>query len=60
MFRFQKRIKLFPGVTINLAKKSASVSVGVTGARVSKSTTGQKRATVSAPGTGWSWVKFWR
>ena len=50
-FRFWRRIRLFPGVKINLSKKGASLSVGPRGAKV---TLGRKgvRATVGLPGTG--------
>lgn len=53
-FRFRKSVKIGP-VRLTAGKKSASVSVGVKGARVSKSTTGRTTRTVSAPGTGMSW-----
>jgi hypothetical protein len=51
--RFQKRIKLFPGVTVNLSKKGVSTSLGLTGARVTYGH-GQKRTTVGLPGSGLS------
>lgn len=51
--RFQKRIKVLPGLTLNLSKKGVSTSVGVTGARVTYGH-GQKRTTVGLPGTGLS------
>ena len=49
--RFQKRIKILPGVTINLSRKGVSTSVGVTGARVTYGH-GEKRTTIGMPGTG--------
>jgi len=49
--RFQKRIKIIPGVTINLSRKGVSTSVGVTGARVTYGH-GEKRTTIGLPGTG--------
>lgn len=49
--RFQKRIKVLPGVTVNLSKSGVSTSVGVTGARVTMGH-GQTRTTVGVPGTG--------
>lgn len=52
-FRFQKRIKILPGVTINLSKSGASTSVGVPGARITKGH-GTTRATMGLPGTGLS------
>lgn len=50
-FRFQKRIKLLPGVTVNLSRRGVSTSLGITGARVTYGH-GQKRTTVGLPGTG--------
>ena len=50
-FRFQKRLKLLPGVTVNLSRRGVSTSLGVTGARVTYGH-GQKRTTVGLPGTG--------
>lgn len=52
-FRFQKRIKIMPGVTINLSKSGVSTSIGTTGARVTYGH-GQKRTTVGLPGSGLS------
>ena len=49
--RFQKRIKILPGVTINLSRKGVSTSVGVTGARVAYGH-GAERTTIGVPGTG--------
>lgn len=60
MFRFRKSIKILPGLRLNLGRKSASVSVGVRNLTANIKATGQVRTTVSAPGTGWSWVKFWK
>ena len=52
-FRFQKRIKILPGITLNLSKKGVSTSVGVKGARVTVGH-GQTRITAGLPGTGLS------
>jgi len=54
MIRFSKRLRLFPGVTVNFAKRGASLTVGPKGAKVNLSARGVS-ATVSAPGTGLSW-----
>jgi hypothetical protein len=51
-FKFRKRIKLFPGLWINLSKKGVSVSAGVKGLTVNS----RGRSTVSLPGTGLSYV----
>lgn len=52
-FRFQKRIKLLPGITLNLSKGGVSTSVGTKGARVTLGR-GQTRSTIGLPGTGLS------
>ena len=52
-FRFQKRIKLFPGITVNVSKSGLSTSVGTRGARVTMGH-GKRRTTVGLPGTGLS------
>jgi hypothetical protein len=53
-FRFRKRIKVIPGVHINLAKKSASISVGQPGATLNYGKNGVK-GTAGIPGTGISY-----
>jgi hypothetical protein len=53
--RYRKSIKI-GGVRVNLNKKCIGVSAGVPGFRVSANTKGQRRTTVSAPGTGLSYV----
>jgi tetratricopeptide (TPR) repeat protein len=50
-FRFFRRIKLAPGVTLNLSKSGGSLSFGPRGAKVTIGPRGQ-RATVGIPGTG--------
>jgi tetratricopeptide (TPR) repeat protein len=54
-FRFFRRMKLFPGVSLNLNKSGASMSFGPRGAKV---TVGPKgvRKTVGIPGTGMYWT----
>ena len=51
--KFQKRIKLFPGVTLNVSKSGVTTSIGPRGAKLN---VGGKRAklTVGVPGTGLS------
>ena len=52
--RFQRRIRLFKGVTLNLSKTGASVGLGGRGARVN--IRGDKvTGTVGIPGTGISY-----
>lgn len=50
-FRFHRRIKLLPGVSLNVGKKSASISIGKKGAKLTMGTKG-KHLTFGIPGTG--------
>lgn len=50
-FRFFQRVRIAPGLTLNLSKRGASVSVGPRGAKFTVGTRGT-RATVGLPGTG--------
>ena len=54
--RFSKRVKLLPGVTLNISKTGASVSVGPKGAKINISKKGV-RGTVGLPGSGASYSK---
>jgi hypothetical protein len=55
--RFNKRFKLAPGLHINFsAKRGFSVSAGIKGASLNVGADGGQRTTVSAPGTGLSYV----
>ena len=56
-WRFQRRKKLLPGVTLNLGKRTPSVTVGPRGARVTAGARGLT-ATLSLLGTGLAYV--WR
>lgn len=49
--RFQKRIKVLPGITLNLSGKGISTSIGTTGARVTYGH-GKRRVTTGIPGSG--------
>ena len=51
--RFQKRIKIFPGLTINLSKSGVSTSLGPKGGTVNVKG-GRTKLTVGLPGTGLS------
>ncbi|MBV1896222.1 MAG: DUF4236 domain-containing protein [Rhodobacteraceae bacterium] len=55
-FRFQKRIKIAPGVRLNVSKSGVSTSLGGRGGTVNLSTKGV-RTTVGIPGTGMSWSR---
>ena len=50
---FRKSLKLAPGIRLNLARRSAGVSVGPRGAKVSANTRGQRRASLSWRGAFW-------
>lgn len=56
-WRFQKRKKLMPGVTLNVGKRSGGLSFGPRGAKVSASNRGVG-ASLSLLGTGLAYV--WR
>jgi hypothetical protein len=49
--RYFRRVKLLPGLTMNLSKSGPSLSVGVRGAHVTVGRRGVRR-TVGIPGTG--------
>jgi len=50
-FRFWKRIRIAPGVTLNLSKSGGSISFGPKGAKFTIGPRGE-RVTVGLPGTG--------
>lgn len=53
--RFFRRIRIAPGLTLNLSKRGASVSVGRRGAHFTVGSNGT-RETVGIPGTGVSYT----
>jgi hypothetical protein len=53
-FRYRKRIKIMPGVALNLSNKGVSTSLGGPGATVNLGR-GKATSTVGLPGTGLSW-----
>ncbi len=55
-FRFQKRVRILPGVTLNFSKSGVSTSFGVRGARITKGH-GKTRVTVGLPGSGLSYTQ---
>jgi hypothetical protein len=55
-FRFFRRKKLFPGVSLNLSKSGASLSFGPRGAKVTVGPRGVRK-TVGLPGTGAYWTE---
>lgn len=54
-FRFYRRIRVLPGVTLNLSRRGVSTSVGVCGAHVTVGH-GRVRETVGIPGSGISYT----
>lgn len=54
-FRFRKSIKAGP-LRVNISKSGIGYSVGVKGARITKTAKGNTRSTLSIPGTGISYV----
>ena len=50
-FRFFKRVKVLPGITMNMSKSGPSISLGVRGAHVTMGRRGVRK-TVGIPGTG--------
>jgi uncharacterized protein (TIGR03382 family) len=56
-WRFQRRRKILPGITLNLSKRGVGVSVGPRGARTSAGPRGLT-ATLTLLGTGLSYI--WR
>jgi len=54
-WRFSKRVRLFPGVTLNIGKGAPSLSVGPRGAKLNVGKRGA-RYTVGIPGTGLSYT----
>lgn len=54
-WRFYRRVKIAPGVTLNVSKTGASISVGRRGAHITFARSGT-RQTVGIPGTGISYT----
>lgn len=54
-FRFFRRIRIAPGITLNLSQSGLSMSVGPSGAKFTVGTRGT-RATIGLPGTGLSYT----
>jgi hypothetical protein len=50
--RFNRRIRIAPGVRLNFSKRGVSASVGARGAWYTVSRGGRRRTTVGLPGTG--------
>ena len=50
--RFQRRIKLLPGLRLNISKSSLGLSFGIPGARASINTRGEVYTSAGIPGSG--------
>jgi hypothetical protein len=57
-FRFQRRIRIAPGVRLNLGKSGIGASLGRTGLRVGMDAKRKKYFSVGLPGTGLSYRTF--
>jgi Protein of unknown function (DUF4236) len=57
-FRFQRRIRIAPGVRLNLSKSGIGASVGRTGLRLGMAAKRKKYFSVGLPGTGLSYRTF--
>ena len=53
-FRFRRRLRIFPGLYLNLSKSGVSTSSGGRGTTLNLSTRGT-RTTLGLPGSGLSW-----
>ena len=58
--RFQRRIRILPGVHVNLSKSGVGVSVGGRGAHIGIDARGRRYTSVGVPGTGLSWREYQR
>jgi hypothetical protein len=56
--RFQRRIKVLPGVRINLSKSGVGLSVGGHGAHIGITARGQRYTSIGMAGTGLSWREY--
>jgi Protein of unknown function (DUF4236) len=54
-FRFFRRIKILPGLTLNMSKSGASISAGSRGAHLTVGPKGTTE-TLGIPGTGARWT----
>ena len=59
-YRFFRRVRIAPGLTVNLSKSGPSLSVGGRGAHVTLGGSRGRRTTVGLPGTGLYWTSVHR
>ena len=57
-FRFQRRIRIAPGVRLNISKSGIGGSIGRTGLRLGVDANRRKYFSVGLPGTGMSYRAF--
>ena len=57
-FRFQRRIRVAPGVRLNLSKSGIGASIGRTGLRLGMDAKRRKYFSLGLPGTGLSYRSF--
>jgi hypothetical protein len=57
-FRFQRRIRIAPGVRLNLSKSGMGGSLGRTGLRLGVDAKRRKYFSLGLPGTGFSYRTF--
>jgi hypothetical protein len=57
--RFQRRIRISPGISLNFNKKSVSASFGRRGAHLTVGPKG-RRTSIGLPGTGLSYTSYKR
>ena len=57
-FRFQRRIKVLPGLSINLSKSGVGFSAGVRGFHTGIDSKGRRYVSASLPKTGISWREY--
>jgi hypothetical protein len=57
-FRFQRRIKILPGLAINISKSGVGFSAGGRGFHVGIDSKGRRYTSASLPGTGISWRQY--
>lgn len=58
-FRFQRSIKLLPGVRLNLSRTGIGVSVGRKGIRLGVDAVGKRYLNAGIPGTGLSTRRYY-
>ena len=57
-FRFQRRVRIAPGVRLNLSKSGVGGSLGRTGLRLGLDAKRRKYFSIGLPGTGLSYRAF--